>query len=75
MSRTVGRFLVRARFSEPHDFTSSLRSRLLIDLIVTGSSRSSVDDGVDDREGHAAQIDILLASYDLIYLRVTLSVK
>ena len=41
---------------------------MLIDLIVTASFRSSVDDGVDEREGHAAQIDILLARYDLIYL-------
>jgi hypothetical protein len=47
---------------------SILRSRLLIELIVTGSSRSSCDDGVYDRECHAAQIDIFIASYDLIYL-------
>jgi hypothetical protein len=40
---------------------------LLIDRIVSSSSRSICDDCVCDLEGHAAQIDILLASYDSIY--------
>ncbi len=38
--------------------------------MVIGSSRSSVDDGIYDRERHAAQIDICIASYELIYLPI-----
>ena len=51
-------------------FSSSLRSRLLIDVIVTGSCRSSMDDGVYHLECHAAQIDIFIASYHLIDLPI-----
>jgi hypothetical protein len=37
---------------------------------VNGSFRSSLDHGVYDREGHAAHINILLASYYAIYFPI-----